>query len=63
MDNDGGKGCPTQEMVESYQSKDGKTVDWSKWHGETTELPPYDQLEPRFRCDGSLSRSAGRGIQ
>ena len=30
MDNDGGKGCPTQEMVESYQSKDGKTVDWSK---------------------------------
>ena len=48
MDNDGGKGCPTQEMVESYQSKDGKTVDWSKWHGETTELPPYDQLEPRF---------------
>ena len=44
----GGRATPTQEMVESYQSKDGKTVDWSKWHGETTELPPYDQLEPRF---------------
>lgn len=44
----GGKGCPTQEMVESYQDKDGNKVDWTQWHGETTTVPPYDQLDPRF---------------
>lgn len=40
--------APSQELVESYESKDGKKVDWTKWHSSTTEYPPYDQLEPRF---------------
>lgn len=45
----GGVG-PTQEMVESYEDKDGNKVDWTKWHTAegTTERPPYDNLEPRF---------------
>lgn len=46
----GGKGTPTQEMVEYYETKDGKKVDWSEWHGETDKTPPYDQLEPRFHA-------------
>ena len=44
----GGLGTPTQEMVEAYETKDGKTVDWTKWHTKTTEVPPYANLEPRF---------------
>ena len=43
-------GTPTQEMVEAYETKDGKKVDWSTWHGSTTETPPYDKLEPRFHA-------------
>lgn len=44
----GALGTPTQEMVESYEDKNGNKVDWSEWHGTTTKEPPYDQLEPRF---------------
>lgn len=40
--------APSQELVESYEKKDGTKMDWSKWHGTTNEYPPYDQLEPRF---------------
>ena len=45
-----GGASPTQEMVESYEDKDGNPVDWSKWHTAdgTTTTPPYAQLEPRF---------------
>lgn len=45
-----GGAAPTQEMVESYEAKDGSKVDWSAWHtvSGTTEYPPYNQLEPRF---------------
>lgn len=45
-----GGATPTQEMVESYEAKDGSKVDWSAWHtvSGTTEYPPYNQLEPRF---------------
>ena len=46
----GGKGTPTQEMVEYYETKDGKKVDWTEWHSSTTATPPYDQLEPRFHA-------------
>ena len=46
----GGLGAPTQEMVECYETKDGKKVDWTPWHGTTTQTPPYDQLEPRFHA-------------
>ncbi len=46
---DGGA-APTQEMVESYEAKDGSKVDWSDWHtaSGTTAYPPYEKLEPRF---------------
>ena len=44
----GGLATPTQEMVEAYETKDGKSVDWTKWHTKTTEVPPYANLEPRF---------------
>jgi len=40
--------APTQELVESYEKKDGTKIDWTPWHGTTTTPPPYDQLEPRF---------------
>ncbi len=45
-----GGASPTQEMVESYEGKNGEQIDWSKWHTAdgTTEYPPYEQLEPRF---------------
>ena len=38
----GGLGAPTQEMVECYETKDGKKVDWTPWHSTTTQTPPYD---------------------
>lgn len=41
---------PTQEMVEAYELATGGKADWSKWHGTTTETPPYDLLEPRFHA-------------
>ena len=46
----GGYGCPTQEMVESFELKTGGFPDWSEWHTTTgtQATPPYDQLEPRF---------------
>lgn len=46
----GGYGCPTQEMVESYEYASGGFPDWSAWHtaNGTTDTPPYEQLEPRF---------------
>ncbi len=46
----GGGASPTQEMVESYEGKNGEQIDWSKWHAAegTTEYPPYAELEPRF---------------
>ena len=46
----GGYGCPTQEMVESFEQVTGGIPDWSPWHtaGGTQATPPYDQLEPRF---------------
>lgn len=47
----GGKGTPTQEMVEYYETKDGQKVDWSEWKSGTTDkVPPYAQLEPRFHA-------------
>lgn len=48
----GGHAAPTQEMVEEYETKDGKKVDWTPWHTPegTTVPPPYEQLEPRFQA-------------
>lgn len=53
IENQGGSGTPTQEMVESYEKSDGTLVDWSLWHnadGGTTTRPPYKELEPRFHA-------------
>ncbi len=51
-ENEGGNAVPTQEMVEAYETTTGQTVDWSPWHadGGTTQRPPYEQLEPRFKA-------------
>lgn len=46
----GALGTPTQEMVESYETAEGKKVDWTPWHTKTTTKPPYDLLEPRFKA-------------
>lgn len=46
----GGKGTPTQEMVEYYETKDGEKVDWTEWHSSTGATPPYADLEPRFHA-------------
>ena len=47
----GGYGCPTQEMVESFELATGGHPDWSEWHKVegTSATPPYEQLEPRFK--------------
>lgn len=44
----GGLGTPTQEMVESYEKKDGTKMDWKPYHSKTAVRPPYEELEPRF---------------
>lgn len=46
----GGKGTPTQEMVEYYEDVNGNVVDWSEWHSETRNNPPFENLEPRFHA-------------
>jgi hypothetical protein len=48
--NNGGKACPTQEMVEEYELATGGKADWSAWHGKTSDTPPYALLEPRFHA-------------
>lgn len=52
IENQGGDGTPTQEMVESYENVDGEPVDWSEWHAEggTETTPPYADLDPRFQA-------------
>ena len=57
----GALGTPTQEMVESYETIDGEKVDWSKWHGTTTDTPPYDKLEPRFAATVIYAGSIWKG--
>jgi hypothetical protein len=50
IDNQGGSGVPTQEMVEQYETITGTKMDWSAWHtaNGTTTAPSYLILEPRF---------------
>jgi len=52
IDNQGGSGVPTQEMVEAYEKRDGTNINWSVWHGSdgTTTPPPYGDIEPRFQA-------------
>lgn len=61
IENEGGKGSPTQEMVESYEKADGTTMDWTPWHGTTTTTPPYSQLEPRFHATVIYNGSTWKG--
>jgi hypothetical protein len=63
IENQGGSGTPTQEMVESYEKKDGSAIDWSPWHvqGGTTTPPPYDELEPRFQASVIYNGSTWQG--
>lgn len=47
----GSVGVPSQEMVESYETKDGQEFDWTPWHdGTRTDRPDYESLEPRFQA-------------
>lgn len=57
----GALGTPTQEMVESYETKEGKTVDWTPWHTKTTKVPPYKNLEPRFAATIIYAGCMGKG--
>ncbi len=52
IENQGGSGTPTQDMVEEYEAATGGQVDWSPWHvdGGTTVTPPYASLDPRFKA-------------
>lgn len=60
-----GGASPTQEMVESYEAKDGSKVDWTKWHAVegTTEYPPYEQLEPRFAATILYNGAQWKGVE
>ena len=59
----GGRGTPTQEMVESYEKSTGGFPDWSAWHTTTgtTATPPYSQLEVRFQASILFNGSDWKG--
>ena len=63
IENQGGSGTPTQELVESYEKKDGTKINWSAWHvaGGTTTRPPYEDLDPRFKATVIYNGSAWQG--
>ncbi|WP_423128926.1 RagB/SusD family nutrient uptake outer membrane protein [Gaoshiqia sp. Z1-71] len=63
IENQGGSGTPTQEMVELYERADGTSVDWNAWHqeGGTTTRPPYEELEPRFHATVIYNGSVWKG--
>lgn len=63
IENQGGSGVPTQEIVESYEKKDGTKVNWSAWHvsGGTTTPPPYADLDPRFQATVIYNGSTWQG--
>ena len=58
----GSCGVPTQEMVETYEAKDGTEVDWTPWHDGSTATPPYDRLEPRFAATITYPGSTWQGV-
>lgn len=58
----GATGTPTQEMVECYETKDGKKFDWTPWHeGDSTSRPPFEILEPRFAASVIYPGSVWKG--
>jgi len=52
IENEGGSGTPTQELVEAYEKRDGTKINWTPWYvnGGTTTYPPYSDIEPRFHA-------------
>ena len=46
----GGRGTPTQEMVECYEKADGTKINWNLYHVTNATRPPYESLEPRFKA-------------
>lgn len=54
--------APTQELVESYEKKDGTKMNWTPWHTTTQTPPPYDQLEPRFAATVLYHGSKWKGL-
>lgn len=58
----GSCGVPTQEMVETYEAKDGTEIDWTPWHEGSTDVPPYDKLEPRFAATITYPGSTWQGV-
>lgn len=58
----GSCGVPTQEMVETYETKDGREIDWTPWHEGSTDTPPYGQLEPRFAATIVYPGSTWQGV-
>ena len=60
-----GGATPTQEMVESYEDKNGNKVDWSAWHSAdgTTQYPPYESLEPRFAATILYNGAMWKGVE
>ena len=63
IENEGGAGTPTQEMVETYEKKDGTIMNWNAWHvsGGTTTRPPYSDIEPRFHSTVIYNGSIWQG--
>ena len=57
----GGYGVPTQEMVESYEYATGGKPDWSAWHSSSSQNPPYELLEPRFKATILYNGAAWKG--
>lgn len=53
--------APTQELVESYEKKDGTKMDWTPWHTTTNVRPPYEDLEPRFAATVIYAGSTWKG--
>lgn len=58
-----GVASPTQEMVECYEYAGGGEVDWTPWHTTqgTTQIPPYELLEPRFHATVLYNGAAWKG--
>lgn len=57
----GGLGTPTQEMVESYEKKDGTVMDWTPYYSANATRPPYEELEPRFKATVIYPGSVWKG--
>lgn len=63
MNTEGGRGTPTQEMVEEYELATGGAADWSKWHSTSgvNDTPPYANLEPRFAASILYNGASWKG--